>query len=280
MTQEILRDPITDVVDHHETDHQKIQTVLTVEQIMTPRAAFLCCSSSDQVSEAFSHVPDVYDAIPVVDDDPRNADAEIVGIVWRRDLIGERPLARVDSYVDERPVERPLSASTPMLDYAREASADRLSLISNGSSIVGLATIYDLERLPVRLSLFQHLLYFEQRLGEAIMLLAPDADRWANMAPDKHDEIRKGILRAQQRDHLGSPILGIGFTEKLEIARHLLPKLLGAAFKVKLLDFVAPFRNDVAHGLPFKKVEDVPRRIRQVDALLGHLNDPRILAKL
>lgn len=280
MTQEALPDPITNVVDHHETDHQKIQTVLTVEQIMTPRAAFLCCSASDQISEAFSHVPDVYDAIPVVDNDPRDVTAEIVGIVWRHDLVGERPLARVDNYVDERPVERPLSASTPMLDYAREASADRLSLITNGSSIVGLATIYDLERLPVRLSLFQHLLYFEQRLGEAIMLLAPDADSWPNMAPQKHKEIRKGILRAQQRDHLGTPILGIGFTEKLELARHLLPKHLGAAFKVKLLDFVAPFRNDVAHGLPFKKVEDVPLRIRQVDTLLGHLNSPRILSKL
>ncbi len=74
-------------------------------------------------------------------------------------------------------------------------------------------------------------------------------------------------------------ILGIGFTEKVEIARHLLPAALGAGFKVSLLDFVAPFRNDVAHGLPFERVENVPSRIRQIDALIQHLGDPRITAR-
>jgi hypothetical protein len=48
---------------------------------------------------------------------------------------------------------------------------------------------------------------------------------------------------------------------------------------MRLLDFVAPFRNDVAHGLPFKKVEDVPTLIRQIDDLITHLGDPRIASK-
>jgi hypothetical protein len=279
MTQTLIPHPITSINEHHETDHQRIQAVLTLEQIMTPRSAFLCCAASDRISDAFSNVPDVYDAVPVVDGDPCDMKAEIVGVVWRRDMIGVKPLARVDSYLDERPVEFPLRASMPMLDYARSANADRLSFISNGGSITGLATIYDLERLPIRLCLFQHLLYFEQRLGEAIVLLEPAADKWPDIAPRKRDEIKQGISRALQRDHFGSPILGIGFTEKVEIARDVLPKVLGAGFNVDLLDFVAPFRNDVAHGLPFKRVEDVPSRIRQIDALIAHLGDPRITSK-
>jgi CBS domain-containing protein len=279
MTQTILPQPIVNIADHHEADHQKIQAVLTLEQIMTPRSAFLCCAATDRISEAFSHVPEVYDAVPVVDGNPKSMDAEIVGVIWRRDLDRVKPLARADSYLDERPVEIPLRASMPMLDYARIASADRVSFISDGASIVGLVTVYDLERLPVRLCLFEHLLYFEQRLGEAIVSLAPDADTWPDMAPRKRDEIQQGTSKAIQRDHLGSPILGIGFTEKVEIARHLLPKVLGAGFKMRLLDFVAPFRIDVAHGLPFKKVEDVPTLIRQIDDLITHLGDPRIASK-
>lgn len=274
-----LHQPVTSIDDHHESDHRKIQAVMTIEQIMTPRGAFLCCAASDRISDAFAHVPDVYDAVPVVDGDPKDGKVEVVGVVWRRDLAGVKPVSRVDSCLDERPVERPLRASMPILDYARDASADRLSFISDGSSVVGLATVYDLERLPVRLCLFQHLLYFEQRLGEAIVALAPDAGSWPDMAPRKRDEIQRGTSRALQRDHLGSPILGIGFTEKVEIARHLLPAALGAGFKVDLLDFVAPFRNDVAHGLPFKGVEEVPSRIRQIDALIQHLGDPRITAR-
>lgn len=277
--QATLHHPVTSIDDHHEADHRKIQAVLTIEQIMTPRSAFLCCAASDRISDAFAHVPDVYDAVPVVDGDPKDGKAEIVGVVWRRDLAGVKPMSRVEGFLDERPVERPLQASMPMLDYARDASADRLSFISEGTSIVGLATVYDLERLPIRLCLFQHLLYFEQRLGEAIVVLAPDADSWPDMAPRKRDEIRQGISRARQRDHLGSPILGIGFTEKVEIARHLLPAALGTGFKVGLLDFVAPFRNDVAHGLPFERVENVPSRIRQIDALIQHLGDTRITAR-
>ena len=272
-----MPDPVTKIGDHHETDHQKIQAHLTVEQIMTPRSAFLCCPITSSIGEAFSDVPDVYDAVPVVDGDAADIAAEIVGVVWRRDLVGAKRTARIDSLLDEWPLEKPVRTSTPMLDYAREASSDRLTFISDGDSVVGLATIYDLERLPVRLSLFQHLLYLEQRLGQVIATFAPEAD-WPDLAPRKREEIQIGIRRSKQRDHLGSAILGIGFTEKVEIARNLLPKILGPDFKTNLLDFVAPFRNDVAHGLPFRRVEEVPTRVCEIDALISHLNDPRILA--
>lgn len=55
-----------------------------------------------------------------------------------------------------------------------QAQADRLSFVADGTGIISLVTVYDLERLPVRLSLFQHLLYFEQRLGDAIIALVSD----------------------------------------------------------------------------------------------------------
>ena len=51
MTREILPQPITNIQDHHETDHQNIQAVLTIEQIMTPRSDFLCCSAADRISD-------------------------------------------------------------------------------------------------------------------------------------------------------------------------------------------------------------------------------------
>lgn len=273
-----LKPPITNVAQHHETDHKNIQEVLTVRQIMTPRSKFLCCSTTSRIGEAFYGVPDVYDAIPVVDGPAGDDSAELVGVIWRREVQGNKPLARVEEILDERPVDRPLPATTPMLEYARSASADRVSLVCNGTEIVGLVTVYDLERLPVRLSLFQHLLYFEQRLGQVIEAIAPDEDTWAGFAPSKREEIKAGIRRSRSRDHLGSPILGIGFTEKVAIARKMLPAAFGPVFKTGLLDHVAPFRNEVAHGLPFAKVEDVPERIRQIDRLLDQISPDRIRA--
>lgn len=276
MNKALLKAPVISVDHHHETDHRKIQDLLTVEQIMTVRDEFLCCSVNDTLGHAFEGIPEVYDAIPVVDGPSDNATADVIGVAWRRDLRGRKPLARVEEIIDERSVENPLAASTPMLDFARSASADRMSLVGDGSKVVGLVTVYDLERLPVRLSLFQHILYFEQRLGQAIMSLAPDESTWPDLCPAKRPEIEDGIRRALRRDHLGAPILGIGFTEKVEIARKLLPDALGVGFNAALLDDVAPFRNDVAHGLPFRRVEDVPNRIRQIDDLLGQISPNRI----
>ena len=276
MTQKLHRTPILDVSAHHETDHRKVQSVLTVEQIMTPRNGFLCCNLSDRISAAFDGVAEVYDAVTIVDGDASNPQADVVGVLWRKDIKIARPLDSVASFMDERPIEAPLEHLTSMLDYARTAQAERLSFVADGTDIIGLVTIYDLERLPVRISLFQHLLYFEQRLGDAIIALAPDEGCWADFAPHKRDKIEEGIRRSASREHHGSPILGIGFTEKVEIARRLLPQELGANFKPNLLDYVAPFRNDVAHGLPFERIEDVPLRIRQIDDLLSILNSPRI----
>lgn len=271
MNKASLKAPVVSVDHHHETDHRKIQDLLTVEQIMTVRDEFQCCSVSDTLGQAFEGIPDVYDAIPVVDGPPDDKTADVIGVAWRRDLKGRKSLARVEEIIDERPAEIPLAASTPMLDFARSASADRMSLVGDGTKIVGLVTVYDLERLPVRLSLFQHILYFEQRLGQVIVSLAPEERTWPDLCPPRRTEIEEGIRRALKRDHLGAPILGIGFTEKVEIARRLLPDALGAGFKAALLDYVAPFRNNVAHGLPFKRVEDVPTRIRQIDDLLDQI---------
>lgn len=279
MTTEAIARIVTHIGEHHESDHQRIQSVLTVEQIMTPRAEFLCCSARDHLSDAFTKVPDVYDAVPVVDGDAGDPTAEIVGVLWRSDLEGVSPLLRVDSVLDERPVEKLLAPSTPMLRFARDASANRLTLIGADATVVGLVTVYDLERLPVRLSLFQHLLYLEQKLGEAIMEIEPDPDRWPEIAPGHREKIQEGVARSRRRDHHGSPVLGIGFTEKVEIARNLLVRVLGKPFRREIMDFLAPFRNDVAHGLPFERVEDVPKRINQIDELIEHLRRARAFLK-
>lgn len=119
-----LQPPITHVAQHHEKDHKNIQEVLTVRQIMTPRSKFLCCSTISRIGEAFDGVPDVYDATPVVDGSAGDDTAEVVGVIWRREIQGSKPLARVEEIVNERPVDGPLAATTPMLEYARAASAD------------------------------------------------------------------------------------------------------------------------------------------------------------
>jgi hypothetical protein len=270
-----IKQPVTDVTAYHEQDHKLIQRTLTVEQIMTPRRDFLCCSASERVVDAFAGIPDVYDAAPVVDGARDDPDADIIGLLWRSDEKRAKALETVSSYTDERAIESPLPRSESILQFARTASADRIVFVEGEKGILGLVTVFDLERLPVRLSLFQHVLYFEQRLGETIIALAPNEETWADLAPSKRKTIEQGIDRSRHRDHEGSPILGIGFSEKLEIAKNLLSEALGKAFDPKLLHRVAIFRNEIAHGLPFGRVEDVPLRICQIDTLLGNLSSIR-----
>lgn len=268
--------PAAHVAGHRDHDHRKVQALLTVEQIMTPRSQFLCCAANDPAGRAFDGIPDVYDAAPVVNGTRDDPDAEVIGLIWRSEVAGAGPAKSVLSLTNDRPVTEALKPDAAMLDYARNAVADRVALVAGRGAVLGLVTVYDLERLPVRLSLFQHVLDLEERLGEAITGLARDPETWADLVPDRRKEIQDGIARSRRRDHHGSPILGIGFTEKIEIARVLLPRALGKTFDPSSLDRVATFRNDIAHGLPFKRVEDVPRRVRQIDGLLQVLKSPRL----
>lgn len=262
--------PIISVASYRMQDNSVLQSQLTVGQIMTPRNAFVCALQGQSVADAFQDVPDVYDALPVVDgNDPSDITADVVGIIYRQDGMRAPVRQTVATHMHEHQGGG-VCETMPLLDFATKGSVSKLALVTarNGSDICGLVTIYDLQRLPVRIALFAALTDLEEDIGGLLHRLAPDPSEWGELAHDPSGKnakkIRESIKYADKRDDLGSPILTLSFGIKLALLEGLKNHGRLAGISIPNLHDIRNVRNDIAHGNPFKHIEGVPRAARNL----------------
>ena len=257
-------------------DHDQLHQLLTIRQIMTPRSEFRCAVGGETTDAAFARIPFVFDEIPVVEgDDPDDATAKIVGMLRRRDVPHHRYRDKIDDHLDEAPADAPLAPGITILDYARSAANYPVALVGEPGRITGLVTLWDLERLPVRIALFAHIVDFEERMGWLIHESVPDPSAWPSIVTGVRvlQALKEGIRRAAEQDHIGALILAIGFNEKLALLKALLPKSRRSPHSASIVGLSA-FRNHVAHGAPFPDVSRIPVHLARIDALIDSIGQP------
>lgn len=257
--------PVQSVASYRIGDQSTLQAQLTVGQIMTPRDAFLCALEGQTVAEAFQHVPEVYDILPVVEgDDAQDPKAEVVGIIDRREVNISGMRRSVATYMQEHH-DGSIRKTDPLIEFAASGRVDQLTFVTeNGTSdVCGLVTIHDLQRLPVRVALFAALTDLEEDIAALLDLAAPDPSEWSSLVNDPRGsiakEIEKGLRRAANRDDLGSPILTLSFGIKLALLDGLRDSGRLTGLRIPNLRDIRDVRNDIAHGIPFGRIETVPK---------------------
>lgn len=253
--------PSVKVKAHRAADHSALQAKLTVAEIMTPRVAFICATASETVASAFADVDPIFDALPVVDSaDKTDPQAEIIGIIDRRWV--KRPnVTTVASEMTEWNGEA-IRADLPLLDFARTIRGDLMQFVSGGHKqrIGGLVTIFDIQRLPVRIALFAALTDLEEDLSALIDQVSTPSE-WLDLIPRDNRgliaEIERGLERAQRRDDLGSPILALSFGSKAAIFNGLTKQGRVSGFRDSVPHGIVRLRNDIAHGTPFSDIANI-----------------------
>ncbi len=256
----------TRVKAHRAADHSALQSKLTVGEIMTPRSEFICALADEPVAEAFSGVDPIFDSLPVVEGtDKADFRAEIIGIVDRREV--KRPIT--SSVVSEMTEwdGKALSLNLPLIEFVRTARGDVMQFVSDGTgSIAGLVTIFDIQRLPVRISIFAALTDLEEDLS-ALIDQVSSPSQWRDLVSpvggDLTAEIDKGLKRSARRDDLGAPILALSFGCKAAIFNELVRKGRISGLRDTMLPMIVKLRNDVAHGMPFADVTSVPSALSE-----------------
>ncbi|MCL3881031.1 hypothetical protein [Marivita sp. GX14005] len=262
--------PVVSVASYRTGDHSALQAQLTVDQIMTPRDAFLCALEGQTVAEAFQHVPEVYDALPVIEgNDPRDPAAEVIGIIDCREVAPAEMRQSVSTHMQERHCVG-IRSTLPLLEFAASGRVDELTFVTadERSIVCGLVTVHDLQRLPVRIALFAALTDLEEDIAGLLDLAAPDPAKWHTLVHDPRGiikiEIEKGLKRAARRDDLGSPILTLSFGIKLALLEGLKNSGQLAGVAIPNLRNIRDARNDIAHGIPFERIEIVPKAARDL----------------
>ena len=274
--------PITSVAAHRDADHRNVHQLLTVREIMTPRSDFIACLGTETVNDAFRSVPEIYDALPVLaGHDRHDHKADVIGVIDRRKVHASAARERVSQHLDEVARDTSISSATPMLDFIRGLRGEPVSLVHDGEDIVGLVTLFDIERLPVRIALFALLIDIEDEIGRLIEFMSPNPSSWQEMmlTAGLKKALQDGLGRASRRDHHGSPILAVGYSVKLAILEALAARGHLGTIKAEGLRGIVDLRNDIAHGLPFKNVGKVPDHTREAIQLQTQIKSFRKGAK-
>ncbi|MEQ1938040.1 hypothetical protein ABMA46_07290 [Mesorhizobium sp. CN5-321] len=234
-------------------DFQTLHMGLNVKMIATARDQFVHCRLDDRLQSVAEGNTSKFDFMPVLQRGDGNA--HIVGIV-KLDSYFEAPAPDIPVSGCYQPLHESylIGADASILSFVIEADTRPFRLLVSDQGIVGLVSMSDLQKLPVRAALFGLVTGLEMAMTEAIQADDPDGKNWINcISAERQAGLRKRIEDARQKQGIVTELLFTEFCDKRDIL-------------IKLL-----FRNE-----PVRHREQLARKFRRIEKLrndLAHAND-------
>ena len=192
---------------------------LTVGLISTPRDDLKTCSLDDSVADVVMHATENYDYLPVTAEEG----GRIVGLFHAVDFTDKsRPAGRVREHCHPQLKEHLIGADASILDFVTEADCRPCRLVVSGTGIVGLVTLSDLQKLPVRAALFALVAGLEISMSEAIERSFPAPEDWRRfLSQSRQEKIEEEISQSRDRNGFVNELLFTKFCDKRDILTRL-----------------------------------------------------------
>ncbi len=242
---------------------------LTVKLISTPRDDLKTCSLGDSLSDVVEHNTESYDYLPVT----AEKGGRIVGLFHAVDFTDKsRPAGRVREHCRPQSEEHLIGADASILDFIREADCRPCRLVVSGTGIVGLVTLSDLQKLPVRAALFALVTGLEISMYEAIKRKLPTGDWRSCLSQSRQEKIQQKITRSKDQDGFVDELLFTEFCDK----RDILTKLSCFSSRKKELrnplKRIEGLRHKIAHANEYAAT---PEEARDVCGIVRNLLEVR-----
>ena len=174
-----------------------------VVHIQTPREQFVTCSPYQHLSEIlrWDTAPyDEYDYLPVVQS---YSSSQVIGVLCTRSVKKHGGhTVRVQECNQRLAEHHLLGADASILEFVLYADCHPCRFVVSGDRISGLVTLSDLQRLPVRMTLFALLTGFEMTMIEAIKRRFPEDEEWLSHLPTSlQGKVKKAIQKAKAKDN-------------------------------------------------------------------------------
>lgn len=228
---------------------QSVEEGLTVQLIATTREMLKSCSADDNVADAIEH-PDVerFDYLPVVTG--KSKDASIIGLFHRARIIRDISLHHktVKNLMDPLSESNLISADAGILSFLRTADTQPCRLLVQGTRIMGLVSLSDIQRLPVRPVLFLLITQLELLMSRIIRQEYGNSTQWIErLSPSRQSKLNEEIDKKGKNNMMIDPILMAQFCDKRDIISENY-RLVGSGKFCKELTRVEHLRNDLAHA--------------------------------
>ena len=166
-----------------------------------------------------------------------------------------------------------MGANASILEFVLHADCHPCRFIVAGGRISGLVTLSDLQRLPVRMTLFALLTGFEMTLIEAIKRRYPEEKQWLSLLPQyRQGGVRRAIRRARARDNFVHGLYATNLFDKRLIVQHLPYFGDGGEDLARELRDIKCLRDQIAHADNFALT---PERARKACRVARSLLAPR-----
>ena len=222
---------------------------LTVKLISTKRSKLMTCAPHESLPDVMKRNKEPYDFLPVVlrvD----GSQEQIVGLFHAAGFSNERPS---EGYIEQH--YAPLSegdligADASILDFVTHADERPCRLVISGANVVGLVSISDLQKLPVRAVLFALITGLEISMFEAIKKELPDDYDWnLLLSKGRQRKIEEEIRRSRQEDNLVDELLFTQFCDKSEILVNGFQILDSKSMFRKRMEKIQALRDSLAHA--------------------------------
>jgi hypothetical protein len=239
---------------------------LTVDLIATPLSDLKTCKPHELISDVIRRYPEDFDFIPVIDENNR-----FVGMLHAADQRERLTLGTVWQCYSPLSEEYLIGADASILDFILDADQRQCRLVISGAKIVGLVSLSDLQRLPVRATLFALITGFEMTMADTIRRLYSKGDDWLEfLGKGRQRKIEEERKKAKADDGYVESLLFTQFCDKRDILKHHLPEeqresLHGSLVRIESL------RNSIAHANEYASspahAKDVCQVVRELLSL-------------
>ena len=180
------------------------------------------------------------DFVPVV------VDGRIIGVAMRPDDLA-KPLSECMVNITE---DMLISAETCLLQLVHaDWKRSPFFLVIQDTSICGIITKADVNKLPVRVSIFELLSDYEHALTKRLESTLGNDESWLSRLDDKQVERLRTQFRQDQRAGLELSLLSCAaLGTKVEIGWHYLDEL--RCYDRAKIDRITKLRNTISHAKP------------------------------
>lgn len=258
-----------------------VEQGLSVRLIATSRKHLEMCEA-DEILQAVAtrnEANNKFDHLPVTRAGDGNA--RIHGLIRMVPfLYGKRePNGRVRDYMEPLSEENLISADAGILSFVRNADTHPCRFVIAGPKIVGLVSLSDIQRLPVRPVLFMLITHLELLMTEVINAQFEHSDRWKDLlTAGRRKLLEKNIDRAKSSNIYVSSLLMTQFCDKRDvISQFARIKSISYMFEHDM-KIVEELRNALAHASEYastlEKAKQTCFTVRIVEKWIACLRCP------
>lgn len=228
---------------------ETLHSGLKVSLIATPRDDLRTCHLSEHVSAVLRRNIESYDYIPAVSDGT-DGNQHIVGLFHAANFADHKGIGdRIQDNFNPLSEDFLIGADASILDFIKDADTKPCRLVVSGSNIIGLVSLSDLQKLPVRAVLFALITGFEITMMDAIKRTYNSESDWMNsLSSERRQNVEHQRSKSEQADAVVDTLLFTQFADKKTLLKKQLPKTRTKSSFEKALSTIESLRNKVAHA--------------------------------